>query len=90
MSKKIMIMAGGTGGHVFPGLAVAQILREQGHKVVWLGTEAGIEARLVPAANIPLHFISVVGLRGKGMAHLVKAPFKILKALCQSKGTFFK
>lgn len=84
MSKKIMIMAGGTGGHVFPGLAVAQILREQGHKVVWLGTEAGIEARLVPAANIPLHFISVVGLRGKGMAHLVKAPFKILKALCQS------
>lgn len=84
MSKKIMIMAGGTGGHVFPGLAVADVLREQGHEVIWLGTQAGIEARLVPAAAIPLHFISVVGLRGKGAAHLLKAPFKILKALYQS------
>lgn len=84
MSKKIMIMAGGTGGHVFPGLAVANELIEQGHQVFWLGTEAGIEARLVPAADIPLHFISVVGMRGKGLGHLLKAPFKLLKALYQS------
>lgn len=84
MSKKIMIMAGGTGGHVFPGLAVAEELRQQGHEVFWLGTKVGIENRLVPAANIPLHYINVVGLRGKGMLHLAKAPFKILQALFQA------
>jgi len=84
MSKKILIMAGGTGGHVFPGLAVASALRAHGHKVSWLGTEKGIEARLVPNAGIAIHFIDVVGLRGKNVMHLLAAPFKILRALLQS------
>lgn len=84
MSKKILIMAGGTGGHVFPGLAVADALREKGHKVAWLGTEKGIEARLVPAADIAINYIDVVGLRGKSALHLLTAPFKIMRALLQS------
>src|SRR5690554_202080 len=84
MSKKILIMVGGTGGHVFPGLAVADALHGKGHKVVWLGTEKGIEARLVPNAGIAIHYIDVVGLRGKRITHLVAAPFKILRALMQS------
>src|SRR5690606_16532596 len=82
--KKIMIMAGGTGGHVFPGLAVAEALRAQGHQVCWLGTRSGIEARLVPAADIPIHYMDIAGVRGKGLAGLLKAPFRILRALLQS------
>jgi UDP-N-acetylglucosamine--N-acetylmuramyl-(pentapeptide) pyrophosphoryl-undecaprenol N-acetylglucosamine transferase len=81
---KVMIMAGGTGGHVFPALAVATELRERGHDVQWLGTERGIEARLVPENNIPLHCIDVVGLRGKGFKALLKAPFGIFRAVRQA------
>jgi len=81
---KIMIMAGGTGGHVFPALAVAAVLRDRGHDVQWLGTERGIEARLVPENNIPLHFIDVVGLRGKGIKTLLKAPAGIWRAVRQA------
>lgn len=82
--KKIMIMAGGTGGHVFPGLAVAEKLRQQGHEVCWLGTEKGIEARLVPQANIAIDYIDAVGVRGKSFMHLLTAPFKIVSALMQA------
>ncbi len=82
--KRILIMAGGTGGHVFPGLALAQYCREQGVDVHWLGTELGLEARLVPAANIPLHLIQIKGLRGKGWMTRLLAPFAILRALWQS------
>ena len=59
---QVLIMAGGTGGHVFPALAVADELRTRGAQINWLGTARGIETRLVPAANIPLHFISVEGV----------------------------
>ena len=81
---KIMIIAGGTGGHVMPALAVARYLRERGHQIHWLGTHAGIEARLVPQENIPLSYIDIQGLRGKKAYTLLLAPFKILKAIFQS------
>jgi len=82
--KRVLIMAGGTGGHVFPGLAVAQFLRENGVDVHWLGTRQGLESRLVPAANIPLHLVTINGLRGKGIKTLMAAPLKISSALKQS------
>lgn len=71
---KILIMAGGTGGHVFPALAVARELQSRGASVSWLGTARGIEARLVPAAQIELHLLPVQGIRGRGIAGLFKAP----------------
>jgi UDP-N-acetylglucosamine--N-acetylmuramyl-(pentapeptide) pyrophosphoryl-undecaprenol N-acetylglucosamine transferase len=80
----ILIMAGGTGGHVFPALAVADALRAQSREVVWLGTQRGIEARVVPAAGIPIEWVSVHGLRGKGRMALIAAPFRLCYALLQS------
>jgi len=82
--KRILIMAGGTGGHVFPGLTLAHYFRDQGVEVHWLGTERGLESRLVPEANIPLHFITISGLRGKGLATLMGGPFRIATAIKQS------
>jgi UDP-N-acetylglucosamine--N-acetylmuramyl-(pentapeptide) pyrophosphoryl-undecaprenol N-acetylglucosamine transferase len=81
---QVLVMAGGTGGHVFPALAVAEELRARGASIHWLGTARGIETRLVPEANIPLHFISVEGVRGRGVVGLLKAPFLIAYALIQS------
>ncbi len=85
---KAMVMAGGTGGHVFPALSVAHALRERGVDVCWLGTRRGIEAELVPQAQIPLHFIDVEGVRGKGTLSLIKAPFLLLLALWQALRVF--
>ena len=82
--RRVMIMAGGTGGHVFPALALAEVLRQRSCEVVWLGTRQGIEARLVPAAGIPVEWIAVGGLRGKGLVTLLRAPFSLLRALWQS------
>jgi UDP-N-acetylglucosamine--N-acetylmuramyl-(pentapeptide) pyrophosphoryl-undecaprenol N-acetylglucosamine transferase len=79
-----MIMAGGTGGHVFPALATARVLRARGFDIVWLGTRRGIEARLVPAEGIPVEWLSVSGLRGKGVATLLAAPFRLAMALVQA------
>ncbi len=80
----MLIMAGGTGGHVFPALAVAERLRPAGVSVTWLGTRRGLEAKVVPEAGIPLDFITVTGLRGKRLGLLLTAPVKLLQALFQS------
>ena len=80
----IMVMAGGTGGHVFPALAVAACLRDSGQPVVWMGTRAGIEARLVPQAGIPIEWLRIQGLRGKGLLARLQAPFKLVVACWQA------
>lgn len=77
-------MAGGTGGHVFPALAVARRLQAEGWQVDWLGTHHGLEAGIVSKAGIPLHFLSVTGLRGKGALTLLMAPFRLKWAFFQS------
>jgi UDP-N-acetylglucosamine--N-acetylmuramyl-(pentapeptide) pyrophosphoryl-undecaprenol N-acetylglucosamine transferase len=82
----ILIMAGGTGGHVFPALALARLLRAASHEVVWLGTRKGLEARVVPADGFPIEWLSMSGLRGKGTATLLLAPFKLLQSLWQALG----
>ncbi len=80
-AKRFLIMAGGTGGHVFPALAVAKALREQGHSVEWLGTAKGIEASLVPAAGFRLHCLNIGGLRGRGILNMLCAPYVVLRAI---------
>ena len=82
--RPVLIMAGGTGGHVFPALAVAAELSARGVAVTWLGTQRGLEARVVPAAGYPLETMRVSGLRGKGMLKLLLAPFMLSLALGQA------
>lgn len=81
MPKTILIMAGGTGGHVFPGIAVANELTTRGWQVHWLGTPERMEAQIVPQAGFDISFIDIEGVRGNGVFRLVKAPFKIIQAV---------
>lgn len=90
MTQPVMIMAGGTGGHVYPALAVADELQSRGVPVVWLGTRKGIEARLVPAAGIAIDWLSVSGLRGKGIVSLLMAPVNLLLACYQAARILLK
>lgn len=82
----ILIMAGGTGGHVYPALAVAEYLRDCGYGVHWLGTRKGLEARVVPARGFPIAFITSVGVRGKGLLNLLGVPFAMAKGLWEAMG----
>ncbi|UVW29542.1 undecaprenyldiphospho-muramoylpentapeptide beta-N-acetylglucosaminyltransferase [Massilia sp. H6] len=75
--KRLMIMAAGTGGHIFPGIAIAQTMRARGWEVSWLGTAHGMEAELVPKAGIPMDTIDFAGLRGKGLKHTITGAFKM-------------
>lgn len=83
--KTVLLSAGGTGGHVYPALAVAYALRQQGATVAWLGTPSGLESRLVPQAEIPFYTIWVQGLRGNGIKRLIKAPWIIIRSVYQAK-----
>lgn len=82
--KTVLVMAGGTGGHVFPALAVAEQLRARGVHVSWLGTRAGLEASLIPQAGFSIDFLAIKGLRGKGVSGWLLAPFRLLHAMYQA------
>ena len=90
MSRTIMIMAGGTGGHVFPALAVADEMTRRGWHIFWLGTKAGLEAKLVAERGYPIEWIAFSGLRGKGFVKLVLLPLAILVACAQSLRTLLR
>lgn len=79
--RRFLMMAGGTGGHVFPALATARALEARGHQVYWLGASGGMEQRLISDTEIPLSLIHISGLRGKGRLALLAAPFRLMRAL---------
>ncbi|OUR70364.1 undecaprenyldiphospho-muramoylpentapeptide beta-N-acetylglucosaminyltransferase [Marinomonas sp. 42_23_T18] len=83
-NKRVLIMAGGTGGHIYPALACAKVFESQGYDVRWLGSKGGMELDLVPQHNIEIDAISIKGVRGNGLKGLLLSPFRILYAVGQS------
>lgn len=86
IKNKVLIVAGGTGGHIFPGLALAQYLQQQNNvEIIWVGTLDSMESRIIPKHQIPMEYIDIKGIRGKGLSTLLMAPIKIVKALLQAR-----
>lgn len=79
--KRVMVTAGGTGGHIFPGIAVAQVLMQKSVSVRWVGTDYGLEKDIVPKANIPLHYLPIRALRGKGIRRYLIFPWMLARSL---------
>lgn len=84
VNKTLMVMAGGTGGHVYPAMAVADELQSRGWNVTWLATEGGMENRLIAGKNYDVAVINMQGVRGKGLLRLISLPFQLIKAFAQS------
>ncbi len=82
----LMVMAGGTGGHIYPGLAVADALRDRGWRVVWMGNPDGMEARIVPASGYEVAWVRFTALRGKGLLRKMLLPFNLLRGFAQALG----
>jgi len=89
MSRTIMIMAGGTGGHIFPALSVAEYLQSRGWHIVWLGSKAGMESTLVATRGYTMAWIGMTGVRGKGLVRLALLPMQLLIAFWQSSRAIF-
>lgn len=84
VNKTVLICAGGTGGHIIPGLSIAKELQKKNYTIHWLGTKLGLESTLVPKNNIPINYINISGLRGKSWKTLFLAPFKLFLSLYQA------